>query len=229
MAVTVEVMTDSRDVASEKKKQLAEELQLTPTDLQQILERDRAANPRAMFDRMNGGQLYQVDDPVIREAHLHGKSLAQQYNRLDFTDMAGRERILTELLGTYDPSVTLIPDIFMDYGHNIHFGRDCFVNTHGVFLDICPIVMGEGVLIGPNAQLLAALHPMENHQLRRAGYEYGGPITIGDNTWLGGGVTVCPGVTIGANSVIGTGSVVTRDVPEGVVAVGTPARVVREL
>lgn len=209
--------------------QLQRELQLTPEELQQVLDRDRAENPRAMFERMNSGQLYHVDDPIIRQQHLHGKSLAQELNRLDFDDIEGKHEVLEQLLGTYDRSVTIVPEFLVDYGHNIHFGRDSFVNFQGLFLDVCPIVIGEGALIGPRCQLLAPLHPLENLQLRRAGYEYGGPITIGANAWLGGGVTVCPNVTIGENSVIGTGSVVTRDIPAGVVAVGSPARVVREL
>lgn len=219
----------SPDPDSFSAAQLKRELQMTPAELQQILQKETEANPRAHFERMNAGQLYHADDPLIREHHWHGKSLAQRFNRLDFADMEGRHQILEELLGTYDRSVTIVPEFLVDYGHNIHIGSDAFVNFQGLFLDICPIVIGEGALIGPRCQLLAPLHPLENLQLRKAGYEYGGPITIGANAWLAGGVTVCPNVTIGENSVIGAGSVVTRDIPAGVVAVGSPARVVREL
>ncbi|MEA2427574.1 MAG: maltose O-acetyltransferase, partial [Thermoleophilaceae bacterium] len=115
-----------------------------------------------------------------------------------------------------------------DYGYNISIGTQVFVNFDCVFLDCAPIVIGHHAQIGPAVQLLAADHPLDPHQ-RREGLELAKPIDIGPNAWLGGGALVCPGVTIGADSVIGAGSVVTRDVPAGVVAVGNPCRVLRPL
>lgn len=106
---------------------------------------------------------------------------------------------------------------------------ECFINFDAVFLDPAPITLGNHVQIGPRCQLLTPLHPMEDHEARKAGVESAGPITIGNNVWLGGGVIVCPNVTIGDNVVIGAGSVVTRDIPSHTFAAGYPARVKREI
>ncbi|HIW95908.1 MAG TPA: sugar O-acetyltransferase [Candidatus Corynebacterium gallistercoris] len=178
---------------------------------------------------MSNGQLYLSSDPEITAASIAGKSLAQRINRLDFAELDQRNELLTQLLGTFGEGSTVVPDIKVDYGFNVHLGRNVFVNFDSVFLDVCPIILGDNCQIGPRAQFLAPLHPVENHELRAAGWEYGAPITVGDNVWFGGGVTVCAGVTIGANTVVGAGSVVTKDLPAGVLAVGSPARVIREL
>lgn len=183
----------------------------------------------SMLQRMIAGQLYRADDSEIRAASIAGKSAAQAINRLDFADEETRNRKLAELLGTFGEGTTVIPDITVDYGFNIHIGDHTFVNFHSVFLDVCPITIGNHCQIGPRAQFLTPLHPIDNVALRAAEWEYGAPITLEDNVWLAGGVTVCAGVTIGANTVVGAGSVVTRDLPPGVVAVGSPARVIREL
>ena len=183
----------------------------------------------SMLQRMIAGQLYRADDSEIRAASIAGKSAAQAINRLDFDDDETRNRMLAELLGTFGEGATVIPDITVDYGFNIHIGDHTFVNFHSVFLDVCPITIGDHCQIGPRAQFLTPLHPIDNVDLRAAEWEYGAPITLEDNVWLAGGVTVCAGVTIGADTVVGAGSVVTRDLPPGVVAVGSPARVIREL
>lgn len=135
---------------------------------------------------------------------------------------------LTELLGTLGEGAYVKPPLFTDFGENIHIGAGTFVNYNLVALDVAMITIGEDCQIGPNVQLLTPTHPVEP-QPRRDKLEAAEPITIGDNVWLGGGVIVCPGVSIGDDSVIGAGSVVTRDIPAGVVAVGNPARVIRQV
>ena len=120
------------------------------------------------------------------------------------------------------------PPFRCDYGYQTTFGARTFANFGLVVLDVATVTIGDDVQIGPNVQLLTATHPLEPGP-RRDKWEAAQPITIGDNVWLGGGVIVCPGVTIGADTVVGAGSVVTKDLPAGVLAVGTPARVVREL
>ncbi len=115
-----------------------------------------------------------------------------------------------------------------DYGFNIYVGEGAFINFDCVFLDLAPIRIGRGALIGPKVQLLTAIHPMDA-ETRATGAEAGRPITIGDNCWLGGGVVVCPGVRIGERTVIGAGAVVTRDIPSDSVAAGNPARIIRKL
>lgn len=117
--------------------------------------------------------------------------------------------------------------VHVDYGTRITIGPRTFINRGLTALDVAPITIGADCQIGPHVQLLTPTHPIDP-QPRRDKLEAAQPIVIGDNVWLGGGVIVCPGVTIGENSVIGAGSVVTKDVPANVVAVGNPARVVRE-
>jgi maltose O-acetyltransferase len=124
--------------------------------------------------------------------------------------------------------VVIKPTFRCDYGSNISIGAGTFVNYGCVFLDVVPIVIGAACQLATCVQLLTATHPVEPEP-RREGWEYGAPITIGDNVWLGGGAIVCPGVTIGDDTVVGAGAVVTRDLPAGVVAHGNPARVQREL
>lgn len=213
----------------DRQKLLEEELLMSPEQLRERIEAELHEDPDCMLKRMNAGLLYHAGNPAIQRVSLFAKSLAQHISHLDITDEETRHQKLEELLGTYDRSVTIMPSITVDYGHNIHIGSDTFINFDSIFLDICPITIGASCQIGPRAQFLAALHPMDNLQLRAAGWEYGAPITIGDNVWFGGGVTVCAGVTIGENSVIGASSVVTRDIPPHTFAAGTPAKPIRKL
>lgn len=140
---------------------------------------------------------------------------------------AGRAA-LTALLGKLGEGVEVRPPLRVDYGSQITIGAGTFINFGAVLLDVAPITIGADVQIGPNVQLLTPTHPVEAEP-RRAKWEAARPITIGDNVWFGGGVIVCPGVTIGENTVVGAGAVVTKDLPADVVAVGNPARVVREI
>lgn len=122
-----------------------------------------------------------------------------------------------------------MPRFQCDYGSNISIGSNSFLNYDAILLDCAPITIGDDVSIGPRAQLLTALHPMDDHRARRERWETASPVSIGNNVWLGAGVIVCPGISIGDNSVVGAGSVVTRDVPDHVFAAGNPCRVIREL
>ena len=124
--------------------------------------------------------------------------------------------------------VDIRPPLRVDYGHNISIGDGSWVNYGMTVLDVAPVVIGADVLIGPNCSLYTAIHPTEPGP-RRAKWESSAPITLEDNVWLGGSVVVCPGVTIGENSIIGAGAVVTRDIPANCIAVGNPARVIKDL
>ena len=117
------------------------------------------------------------------------------------------------------------PPFYCDYGSNIHLGQRVFFNFNCVVLDVCPVRIGDFTLFGPSVQIYTATHPLDA-TLRRT-QEYGKPVTIGSDVWVGGAAVICPGVTIGARSVIGAGSVVTRDIPEEVFAAGNPCRVIR--
>ncbi|WP_440713112.1 DapH/DapD/GlmU-related protein [Gordonia sp. FQ] len=123
----------------------------------------------------------------------------------------------------------MVPRLRVSYGFNTRLGRGVYLNANAFLMDDGPITLGDHVRIGPSAVLATALHPIEDHRLRREGYERTAPITIGDNCWLGSSVTVGAGVTIGRNTVVGAGSVVVRDLPDHVVAVGSPAVPIRTL
>lgn len=187
-----------------------------------------ADDPRTSMERMLAGDLYITDDPEMGRRQRHAMRLAARYQAayLEDTDEAGP--LLAELLDSVGEEVDVRPPLHVDYGSNISIGARTFVNYNLTALDVARIVIGEDCQFGPNVQLLTPTHPLEP-QPRRDKLEAAQPITIGDNVWLGGGAIVCPGVTIGDNSVIGAGAVVTKDVPANVVAVGNPARVIREL
>ncbi|MGO3362269.1 MAG: sugar O-acetyltransferase [Corynebacterium sp.] len=204
------------------------------TDMTDMTEADaRAAaeaDPRTMWQRMVAGELYNAEaDGEIADASLSARSACFRLGQTDPADEASYEGQIRELLGSAGENVTVWPGLRVDYGANIHLGDRVFINVDATILDVCPVTIGDNCQIGPGAKFLTPLHPMENHELRASGWEYGAPITLGRNVWFGGGVTVCAGVVIGDNTVVGAGSVVTRDLPSNVLAVGTPARVVREL
>jgi maltose O-acetyltransferase len=182
-----------------------------------------------MWDRMRAGELYIADDPLIVAAQAHAKRLLDRYNAPGFIDeLAERTELLRELLGSLGEGSAVFPTFRCDYGTHIGIGSSTFVNYGCVALDVADIVIGDACQLAPNVQLLTATHPIDP-AARRAGWESAEPIALGDDVWLGGGVIVCPGVTIGDDTVVGAGAVVTRDLPAGVVAVGNPARVVREI
>ncbi|MEV5279308.1 sugar O-acetyltransferase [Streptomyces sp. NPDC051994] len=177
---------------------------------------------------MEAGEWYIPDDPELAADTERRIALCAAYNAAGAAPPAERHRILTELLGSVDASTRIRAPFQCDFGYHISIGAGTFVNFGAVFLDTGRITIGTDVQIGPYVQLLTPTHELDTER-RRAGWEKAEPVTIGDNVWLGGGVIVCPGVTIGANTVVGAGAVVTRDLPPNVLAVGNPARIVREL
>jgi maltose O-acetyltransferase len=181
-----------------------------------------------MRERMLRGELYLADDPVLQAGLARAQALAERYNRTGHDEAAERDRLLRELLGGVGEGVVVRPPLRVDYGAHITIGAGTFVNFDCVMLDVAPITIGAHCQIAPRVQLLTATHPVDPGP-RRAGWESGAPITLGDNVWLGGGVVVCPGVAIGTDTVVGAGAVVTRDLPAGVVAAGVPARVLRAI
>jgi len=179
-----------------------------------------------MKDRMLAGQEYMANDPDLVADSRRAAALTAALNAE--LDPGRRRELLGELLGSVGPNSTIRSDLRCDYGYNVHVGANVFVNWGAVLLDVGRITIGDFVQIGPGVQLLTATHPLDRGR-RREGWEGSAPITVADDVWLGGGVIVLPGVTIGAGTVVGAGAVVTRDLPERVLAVGNPARVVREL
>lgn len=186
------------------------------------------ADTRTMRERMVAGDLYLADDPEIGEASAAALDLQGAYNQTSARQGPLRRALLEKMLGSIGPGTEIRPPVYVDYGTNITIGARCFANFGLTALDVATITIGDDVQMGPHVQLLTPTHPIEPDP-RRDKWEAAQPIVIGDNVWLGGGVIVCPGVTIGENSVIGAGSVVTRDIPANVVAVGNPARVIRSV
>jgi maltose O-acetyltransferase len=183
---------------------------------------------RSMRDRMLAGDLYLADDPELADHRLRAVELMEAFNATPSRETQQRRRLLTELLGAIGEGTEIRAPLWVDYGTQIRIGARSFANYGLVALDVAPITIGDDVQIGTNVQLLPPTHPMEPEP-RRAKWEAGKPITIGNNVWLGSAAIVLGGVTIGDNSVVGAGGVVTRDLPANVVAVGNPARVIRAI
>jgi maltose O-acetyltransferase len=182
----------------------------------------------SMKDRMTRGELYIADDPQLAADHARAQEILDRYNTTRHAEQDERDRLLRELLGAVGEGVVVKPTLRCDYGTPISIGAQTFVNYDCALIDVAPIRIGRACQLAPRVQLLTATHPIDPEP-RRAQWEFARPITIGDNVWLGGGAIVCPGVTIGDDTVVGAGAVVTRDLPAGVVAVGTPARVLRRI
>jgi len=189
---------------------------------------DTTGEQRSMRERMLAGDLYLADDPEIVEELAAAHDLMGAYNATSERQEPLRRALLEQLLGSVGEETVIRPPFRVDYGSRISVGSRTFANYGLVALDVAAITIGDDVQIGPHVQLLTPTHPIEPG-LRRDKWEAARPITIGDNVWLGGGAIVLPGVTIGEDTVVGAGAVVARDLPAGVVAVGNPARVVREV
>lgn len=161
------------------------------------------------------------------ELQPRAKDLCWEFNNTKPSDKQRQRQILLELFGESASEVIIQPSFHCDYGFNVHFHGFAFINYNCVMLDTSPINIGEGVFIAPNVVLACPSHA--THPKQRCEYELSAPITIGDKVWLGANVTVCGGIKIGSGSIIGAGSVVTRNIPENVVAVGSPCKPIREI
>lgn len=178
-------------------------------------------------ERMLSGKLYIATDEELVAARSAARRLTSRYNATD-EDWAERRAILQELLGGMGEDVYIEPTFRCDYGSNIHLGDRVFANFDCVILDVAEVRIGNDVLLGPRVCIYAAGHPTDAG-VRAAGLEFGRPVTIADKVWVGGNCILSPGVSVGEGSIIGAGSVVTRDIPAGVLAAGAPCRVIREL
>ena len=190
------------------------------------------ADPRvptgAEYQRMIRGEPYRPADPELVAARARARSLTHRFAQTPPEQGERRSAILRELFGSTGEHLEIEPTLHVDYGINIHLGDGFYANANCVLLDVAEIRIGRDTMFGPAVQLLTATHPVDPQE-RISGRELGFPITIGERVWLGGGVIVGPGVTIGDDVVVGSGAVVIHDLPPGVVAVGNPARVVREV
>ena len=189
------------------------------------------------MEKMLAGSEYDCGDAELLALWHHAKDIMNAYNNLPSENLGQKEALLRKLLGGVGKSLWITPPFYVDYGKNIFFGNNCEVNMNCTFLDDNRITIGNNALIAPNVQIYTAYHPA------RASARFGparddgsfsfcktitAPVTIGDNVWIGGGAIILPGVKIGSDVVVGAGSVVTKSIPDKVVAVGNPCRVIRE-
>src|SRR5947207_218603 len=182
---------------------------------------------RTELDKMLAGELYDPLDPELVRLRDRARDLCHDLHATRERDQPVRRRILTELFGRGGDSVWMQPPFFCDYRANILLGQRVFFNFNCVVLDVCRVTVGDFTLFGPAVQIYTATHPMDA-ELRRK-QEFGKPVEVGSDVWVGGGAILFPGVKVGSRSVIGAGSVVTRDIPEGVFAAGNPCRVIRPI
>ncbi|MGQ0749241.1 MAG: sugar O-acetyltransferase [Betaproteobacteria bacterium] len=181
---------------------------------------------RSERDKMLAGELYDPLDTELVTARERARDLCLALNGTRESQATERRRILKDLFGAGGDSVWIQPQFYCDYGANIQLGTRVFFNFNCVVLDVCAVRIGDYTLFGPGVQILTPPHPLD-HELRRR-QEFGKPIEIGSDVWVGGGALILAGVRIGSRAVIGAGSVVTRDIPEGVFAAGNPCRVIRK-
>ena len=179
------------------------------------------------LEKMLAGELYDPMDSELVCARDRARDLCQDLNATRVDQIVERRHLLTQLFGKGGDTVWMQPPFYCDYGSNILLGERVFFNFNCVVLDVCRVTIGDYTQFGPAVQVYTATHPM-NADLRRK-QEFAKPIEIGSDVWVGGGAIICPGVRIGPRSVIGAGSVVTRDVPDGVFAAGNPCRIIREI
>lgn len=179
-------------------------------------------------ERMLAGLPYQAWKDGLAEERLECRKKVYQFNHLDPENQEEADRLLREIFGKVGENIGVEPPIHFDYGKNTEVGDNFFANFNTVILDVAKVTIGKNVMFAPNVSIYTAGHPVHPDS-RNSGYEYGIPVTIGDNVWIGGNTVILPGVHIGNNAVIGAGSVVTKDIPDNVIAAGNPCRVIREI
>jgi len=179
-------------------------------------------------EKMLAGELYDPSDPELVADRKRARTLTRQYNGTTADETGRRRDIVDELFGSAGDDCYVEPPLRCDYGYNIHVGENFYANFDCVVLDVCRVEIGRNCMVGPGVHIYTATHPLDASE-RVAGREYGKPVTVGDDVWIGGGAVLNPGVTVDDEAVVGSGAVVTGDVPNGAVVQGNPAEVVKEL
>jgi len=180
-------------------------------------------------EKSQKGLLYDANyDAELINERIFCKDLCTEYNQIKNSEIEKRKDLIKKIIKNSKQNIIIEPSFWCDYGYNIEAGENFYANHNLVILDCAKVTFGDNVFIGPNCSFYTAGHPIDFEQ-RNAGLEYAHPIIVGNNVWFGGNVVVLPGITIGNNSVIGAGSVVTKDIPDNVVAVGNPCKVVKNI
>jgi maltose O-acetyltransferase len=176
-------------------------------------------------EKMLDGRLYDADDPELVAERERAREITREFNQTAADEHGQRQELLEELLGSRGDECGIEPPFRCDYGTNIHVGENFYANFECVILDVCRIDIGENCMVGPGVHIYTATHPLPASE-RIEGPEYGKPVTVGDNVWLGGRAILNPGVSVGDNAVVGSGAVVTDDVPANTIVRGNPATVI---
>ena len=180
-------------------------------------------------EKRDQNMLYDANyDKTLEEERLKIKDLCFKYNNIEPSKRQERTKLIKEILGKTKENIIIESNFYCDYGYNIFVGENFYMNHNCVILDAAKVEFGDNVFIGPNCSFFTAGHPIEVEK-KNKGLEYAKPIKIGNNVWFGGNVSVLPGVTIGNNITIGAGSVVTKDIPDNVVAYGNPCKIARRI
>lgn len=177
---------------------------------------------------MMSGKIYDATHPHLLDKLKATREKLWCYNSLNPRLVEEKKEILSSILGSHGDIFHFNQPFRCDYGENIHIGENFFANFNFTVLDEAEVRIGDHCFIGPNVSIYTACHPIDPAE-RNTGVEWAEPVTIGDNVWIGGSVTICPGVKIGNNVVIGAGSTVVKDIPDNVVAVGNPARIIKQI
>lgn len=179
-------------------------------------------------EKMVSGEPYMAADPELVRDRENARKLTRLYNQTTESEGDERTALLNQLLGSTGLHVYIEPTFRCDYGYNISVGENFYANFDCVILDVCEVKIGRDCMLAPGVHIYTATHPLDPFE-RSSGVEYGKPVTIGDHVWIGGGAIINPGITIGNHSVVASGAVVTKDVPEGVVVGGNPAKVIKHI
>jgi len=179
-------------------------------------------------ERMLSGELYIANDKELAMDNKNARILTRLFNTSTEEQMAYRRQILKELFASSGENIHIEPPFRCDYGCHISIGENFYANYDCIIIDVCDVKIGENVLFGPRVSIYTAGHPVDA-EVRNTQLEFGKPITIGNDVWIGGNTVINPGVTIGDNVVIGSGSIITKDIPSSVIAVGNPCRVLRPI
>ncbi|MDN6730798.1 MAG: sugar O-acetyltransferase [Atopostipes suicloacalis] len=179
-------------------------------------------------EKMLAGEMYQAADPLLVKERKEAKEKIRKFNQTKETEKEKRLEILRDLVGSAGENVHMKPNLRCDYGYNIHIGNNFFANFDTTILDVCEVVIGNHCMLGPGVHIYTATHPIHPIE-RKSGKEYGKPVTIGDNVWIGGRAIINPGVKIGDNVVVASGAVVTKDVEDNVLVAGNPAKIIKHI
>jgi maltose O-acetyltransferase len=179
-------------------------------------------------EKMIKGDLYHPEDPDLVKERALARQLIREFNDTPEIEYETRTMIIKKLFGSTGGDIKVESTFRCDYGYNIHVGTNFYANFDCLILDVCPVAIGDNCMLAPDVHIYTATHPLDSIE-RRSGLEYGKPVSIGDNVWIGGRAVINPGVTIGNNAVIASGAIVTKDVPMNTVVGGNPGRVLKSI